>query len=211
MGQIIASDWIYLVYYFLFCDLKPVYVPSIISHHIQSLYSSYQMTWRFLTKLMPFKLLYISLCCSLCLECPSLLHLFNSSFFRIPFEYYLLKQAFPEVSHHIPPPLSQGCHSALRIPPLPHLVSLGRWYYIFCLLARCTKLWLFGSMVCLFRKISGFQHFTKSVQSMDSVRDCDLKKWIRSFMSCMPVFCYFPTPTFLPPRHTHILRAIWCV
>lgn len=187
MGQIIASELMYFAYYFLFYDLNPVYFLSIISHYMQSTVLFCQVTCKFLTKLRPSELSCLSLCCSFCLECPSHLHLSNSSaFFRTPFEYHLLGQAHLELSIiQLSLPFPLGCHSNLNIPPLPYLMCS---ITLFCLLSICTKLWLFGSMVCFFGFISIFQHFTKSIQSIDLMGNCDLKEWIHSYVMHISVF-----------------------
>ena len=89
------------------------------------------------------KLLCLCLNCSLCLECPSHLHLSNfSSFFRTPFEHHLFRQAFSKLFHAWLPPLPLGYHTTLC---MPHLIYDIR---IFCSLTRCTKLWLFASVAC---------------------------------------------------------------
>lgn len=138
MGQIIASELMYFAYYFLFYDLNTVYFLSIISHYMQSPALFCQVTSKFLTKLRPSELLCLSLCCSLCLECSSHLHLSNSSTFsRTPFEYHLLGQALPELSI-IHPPL-YFLRAVIAPWSLPYLLCS---ITLFCLLSSCTTLWL---------------------------------------------------------------------
>lgn len=72
------------------------------------------------------KLLCLCLNCSLCLECPSRLHLsISSSFFRTPFQHHLFRQAFFRLFHAWLSPLSSG------VPHRPVHTSVTRfdmWY-----------------------------------------------------------------------------------
>lgn len=155
-----------------------------------------------------FQTLSLSLCCSPCLEDPSLLHLSNSySFFRTAFAHHLCKQAFPDLSHtqHNPCPCPLGCPAPWAIPPLPHLI---RGITLFCLLASCTKMGLFGSMV-----YCGFICFPAlhPVYTECGPSECLWLEGVDAFIWIM-----HSGPLLLPQlpqpyhKHTHVLTAFWC-
>lgn len=155
-----------------------------------------------------FQTLSLSLCYFPCLEDPSHLH-FSNSFLILqdgictPSPQTSIPWLVPHTAQ--PLPTSFGLPNTLSIPPLPHLIC---GITLFCLLASCTKMGLFASMVCY-----GFICFSAlhPVYTECGPSECLWLEEVDAFIWIM-----HSGPLLLPQlpqpyhKHTHVLTAFWC-